>query len=362
MSSRKIRVAVVGLGFGRWFVDLYRHHPSVEYVGICDADTQRLAATGDSLGITHRSTSLDDVLASRDYDAVHLLTPVDRHAAHAIAALNAGKHCAVAVPMATTLDDLRNVLAAQRRTGLNYMMMETQTFRREYLLAKDLHARGEIGNIQFMRGAHCQDIEGFPAPRKAIPPMLYMTHAIAPLLDLPRTRATRVFCLGSGKMREELAGECGYKHPLAAALFALEGTPTAAEVLRSHFETAIHDCLESFEIFGDKASFHMGQFAGDPCALVTIAASQHGKSRATAVQRPLEAPYRPDLLPPEMAKFANGMHGGAHPHLVHAFVSSIVEERAPKVDAVTAANWTAAGICAHASLQADGEVVAVPKF
>ena len=41
-----------------------------------------------------------------------------------------------------------------------------------------------------------------------------------------------------------------------------------------------------------------------------------------------------------------GGHGGSHPHLVHEFVSAIVEKRQAAVDAATAANWTMTGVCA----------------
>jgi hypothetical protein len=40
----------------------------------------------------------------------------------------------------------------------------------------------------------------------------------------------------------------------------------------------------------------------------------------------------------------------------------MVERRQPWIDAVTAANWTAAGICAHESAMADGHEVVVPEF
>jgi hypothetical protein len=43
-------------------------------------------------------------------------------------------------------------------------------------------------------------------------------------------------------------------------------------------------------------------------------------------------------------------------------VKSIIEERKPRVDAVTAANWTAAGICAHESAMNDGKEVIIPSF
>jgi hypothetical protein len=55
-------------------------------------------------------------------------------------------------------------------------------------------------------------------------------------------------------------------------------------------------------------------------------------------------------------------HGGSHPHLAHEFVRSIVEGRKPKVDEVTAANWTSVGIAAHQSAMSGGEHVYLPAF
>ena len=55
-------------------------------------------------------------------------------------------------------------------------------------------------------------------------------------------------------------------------------------------------------------------------------------------------------------------HGGSHPHMVHEFVSSIVEERQPWPDAITTAGWTAAGICAHESAMNGGKRIEIPQF
>jgi hypothetical protein len=88
---------------------------------------------------------------------------------------------------------------------------------------------------------------------------------------------------------------------------------------------------------------------------------------------------RPDLLPAELARYMEhqdhldadnphlsvlqgGAHHGSHPHLVHEFVRSIMEERTPGIDAITAANWTAAGICAHESAMRGGAEVLIPEF
>jgi hypothetical protein len=47
---------------------------------------------------------------------------------------------------------------------------------------------------------------------------------------------------------------------------------------------------------------------------------------------------------------------------VHEFIRSIVEKRNPWIDAVTSANWTAAGICAHESALQGGAEIIIPLF
>src|SRR5437660_12401579 len=96
----KIRVARVGLEFASSFLPLYLHHSNVEYLAICDLNERKLAEIGDRFGITRRFSHLEDILASTEYDAVHLVTPIPNHAQQTIAVLESGKHCACAVPMA----------------------------------------------------------------------------------------------------------------------------------------------------------------------------------------------------------------------------------------------------------------------
>ena len=57
-----------------------------------------------------------------------------------------------------------------------------------------------------------------------------------------------------------------------------------------------------------------------------------------------------------------GGHGGSHPHMVHEFISALNEDRDPWPNAVTAANWTCVGICAHESSTKGGEIVRLPEF
>jgi len=372
----KIRVAVVGLRFGEDFPPIYRNHPDVEYVGICDMDEKLLHGYGDRFGFERRHASLKDVLESGQYDAVHLLTPIHSHAAMSVEALRAGLHCACTVPAATTIDELRELVEAQRASGKNYMMMETAVYTRQFLRVKELYGKGEFGRLQFLKGAHYQDMENWPEYWMGLPPMHYATHAIAPLLALANTRAVKVHCFGSGVMRDELKRIYGNPYPVETAIFRLEEGDLSAEVSRSLFHVA-RSYIESFHVYGERRSVEW--YLEDEPPLLFRVGEEHGGRGRRIWHEPFEAPDRADLLPPEIAAHTTqhvaydpanphqsfrqgGGHHGSHPHMVHEFVRSIVERRKPWIDAVTAADWTAAGICAHASAMQDGAGVEIPRF
>ena len=373
--SGHLRIAVVGLGFGAEFVPIYLAHPDVAEVGICDGNPEVLRTVGERFALARRYGDLAQVLDA-GFDAVHLVTPIPQHAAQAVAVLEAGMHCACTVPMALSIGDLRAVVAAQRASGKQYMMMETAVYTREFLYARHLLETGELGRIQFLRGAHYQDMENWPDYWKGLPPMHYATHAVAPLLALAGTPAERVHCFGSGQMREALRRPYGNPYPVETAIFKLEGVPVAAEVTRSLFETA-HAYTESFTVYGETRSFAWQQLEEEDPVVFTLDTLQPGRGRPVQVER-IKVPDRQDLLPDAIARFTQrgvydasqphlsflqgGGHSGSHPHLVHEFVRSVVEGRPPAIDAVTAANWTAVGICAHQSAMADGTAVEIPRF
>lgn len=362
-KSGKISIAVVGLGFGASFAPIYQAHPDVEGVGVCDPDEARLAAVADSLQIapSHRFTRFEDVLAAH-YDAVHLLTPVPLHVEQTIATLSAGKHCACAVPMATSLDDLRAVIAARERAGKTYMMMETAVYTREFLFAQSLAAAGELGTLTFLRGTYYQDLEGgYPLYWSAQPPMHYATHAIAPILALAQTRAATVSCLGSGRLHADIQQPGGNTFPLQTAIFRLAGSNLAAEVTRSWFQVA-REYTEAFSVYGDRRGFEWQQLEREEPVVYTLDPPVLGRRGRPVAATRVQPPDRTDLLPPPIARFTQGWHGGSHPHLAHEFVRSVVEGRRSAIDAGAAADWTAAGICANDSALQEGALVAIPAF
>jgi predicted dehydrogenase len=374
-GGRKVNVALVGLGFGAEFAPIYRDHPDVASVALSDANPDKLAAACSRFGIEKHYASLDDILADRSIDAVHLVTPIPLHADQSIAVLNAGKHCASTVPMATSFDDIRRIVAAERASGKNYMMMETAVYTREFLMVEDHYRKGEFGEISFARGAHMQDMEGWPDYWMGLPPHHYMTHAIAPVLKLLGKRVKKAHCLGSGRLPAERRKKYGNPFPVETAIFRLEASLVAVEVTRSLFQT-VRPYSESFAIYGDKLGFEWQQIEEEDPMIFSIPQAAYSRGRKIRHEA-VEPPDRQDLLPPEVAPFTKrsvfsdgkhlsfvqgGGHSGSHPHLVHEFVRSIVEGRPSKIDAITAADWTAPGIAAHLSAMADGEAVEVPNF
>jgi predicted dehydrogenase len=371
-----MHVALAGLSFGAEFIPIYLHHPAVTRLTIVDSDPTVLARVGDRFAVERRAADLAEVLRARDIDAVHLVTPIPLHARHTLAVLEAGKHCACTVPMATTLADLKTIVAAVRSSGRRYMMMETSVYTREFLMVREMAARGEIGKIQMMRGSHYQDMENWPSYWIGLPPMHYATHALAPLFMLLGCRARFVHCLGSGSMREELHAPYGNPYPAETAIFRFAESDVAAEATRTLFHTA-RAYTEAFAIYGEKATFEWQQIEEERPVVFRKSPSSPGRGTPISAER-LEAPDRPDLLPEQIRRFTRrgvydaknphlsflqgGGHGGSHPHLVHEFLSSIVEGRRPTLDEVVSANITAAGISAHESAMRDGERVEIPAF
>src|SRR3954469_1239953 len=130
MSDEKINIAIIGLGFGAEFIPIYQRHPNANMYAICQRNEQKLNEIGDAFKIDKRYTDYDELLKDPNIDAVHINTPIPDHAIQSIKALKAGKHVACTVPMATTVDECRQIVELVEETGLTYMMMETVVYSR----------------------------------------------------------------------------------------------------------------------------------------------------------------------------------------------------------------------------------------
>ena len=365
-------VAIVGLGFGAEFIPIYQRHPLANMYAICQRTESRLNEIGDAFGVDVRYTRLEDVLADPKVDFVHINTPIPDHASMSLAALAAGKHVMCTVPMATTVDECRQIVERVQETGLKYMMAETVVYSREFLFVKDLLEQGELGRVQFLKASHQQDMDGWPDYWPGLPPMHYATHCVGPVAGLMRLEAECVSCFGSGRIREELIGQYGSPFAVESCHIRFRDSDLAAYVYRSLFDTA-RQYRESFEVYGSKKAFEWPLIEGEEPVLHTA------KRPEPEIPERIGVPDFADRLPEPIRLFTTkgvydlaehqhlsftqgGGHGGSHPHLVHEFLSALEEDRDPFPNAVQSANWTCTGILAHASAMQGGALVDLPAF
>jgi len=387
--TEKLVLAVVGLGFGAAFVPIYRSHPSIGRVIIVDADPTRSAQIGLRFGIPAEDcrTDISQVLDDAAVDAVHILTPVPSHTELTVRVMQAGKHCACAVPMATSLEDIDLILQTQQQYGVNYMMMETSVYGREYFELAAAYSSGELGTITLYRGFHVQNLDGFPTYWQGYPPMHYLTHALSPILNLLDTHPVTVSARGSGILTDERrSGDFNNPFPCEVGIFTLAGSSAIADITMAFFQTG-RSYIEGFDIYGDRGGLEWSRNHDGPLTRYAMSGPTppgtdnawghvgRGNTVTTSVLEPQDVV---DTLTPELRPFTHsgsvrlpGMpaptrveahHGGSHPHLVNEFVNSIVDAREPHVGTVRAAQWSAAGIVAHESALRGGVELEVPTY
>ncbi|WP_162055126.1 Gfo/Idh/MocA family protein [Pontibacter pamirensis] len=367
MSQKKINVAIVGLGFGAEFIPIYQKHPNANMYAICQRTQSKVDEIGDAFGIEKRYTDYEELLKDPNVDAVHINTPIQSHAEQSIAALKAGKHVACTVPMATTVEECRQIVELVQETGLTYMMMETVIYSREFLFVKEMYEKGDLGRIQFLRASHQQEMAGWPGYWEGLPPMHYATHCVGPVLALPRAEAEYVSCLGSGRIDEELIPKYGSPFAIETCHIKFKDSDLSAEVTRSLFNTA-RQYRESFDVYGSKKSFEWTQIEHEDSVIHTGETPERVKIPDYAHLLPEEIQHFTqagvyDSDDNQHLSFIQGAgHGGSHPHLVHEFVSALAEGREPYPNARQSANITCVGILAHESAMQGGKIMQMPDF
>ena len=368
MSKNRFNVAMVGLGFGAEFIPIYKKHPNAQVVAVCRRNEAEMNKVGDHFGISKRYPKYEQVLADPDIDFVHINSPIPDHAWMSMEALKAGKHVMCTVPMATNIEDCDKICQLVADTGLKYMMAETVVYSREFLFIKEMYTKGELGKIQYMAASHPQDMDGWPAYWEKMIPMHYATHVVSPVLGLVDGRAEYVTCMGSGTVREDIAKKSGNSFAVESCHIKIKDSDVAAHIWRFLFDTA-RQYRESFDVYGTKKSFEWTLVENEPHVIHTAKKPEH------EIPSKVEVPDYAHLLPVEIREFTQsiqdadhlsfiqgGGHGGSHPHLVNEFVSALVQNRDPWPNAVTSANWTCVGICAHQSATQGGQIVKLPEF
>ena len=220
MRKEKIRIGFVGCGqFCRAFVPLFRDHPAVEYVAVCDKFPERSKDFKEKFYANKIFDTFDDMIASDEINAVAIFTQRDLHGEMAIKALKAGKHVYSAVPMSLKIEDIVEIVRLVKETGLTYSMGETGIYRPAAIYCRQKYATGDMGDMVYAESQYSHDMkrlydvfkytEGDKWKMMAgLPPMFYPTHSTSMILSACGAHALKVAAFGyEDKMDTDIFGK-----------------------------------------------------------------------------------------------------------------------------------------------------------
>lgn len=165
MTRPALNIALIGSGFmGRAHAlafaaaDRTFDLPRAPHVALlADRDLPKATAAAASLGIARASGDWREAIDDAGIDLVAIATPNMLHAPIAIAALEAGKAVYCEKPLATTIAESEAMTAAAAASGLPTAVGFTYLYNSMIVLARELIAGGEIGEVTAFRGIHAED-------------------------------------------------------------------------------------------------------------------------------------------------------------------------------------------------------------
>ena len=390
---KKLTLAVVGCGeFARCFVPLFKAHPHVEKVYVCDLVRAKAEDYSAKFGVEVME-SFEEVLRSKEISAVAVFTDRHLHGRMVKDALLAGKHVYSAVPMASSVEECLEIVEIVRRTGLVYMMGETCIYYPCSMFCKEGFEKGDFGRFVFGEAQYYHDISHFPLNYRSdktnagLPPFFYPTHSTAMLLHATGSYVTKVVAMGyedreddgiyrRGVNRWDNVFSNGY------SLMKLEngGTIRINECRRIGYK-APSSYISGF--YGTKGSYQFsnaqhivtrltkdGVDLRDVSAEVNPRAMEEHRGDADFKERVANHAWQGDSfspqhdarasrLPESFRGLPNG-HMASHQLLVDDFCTAAFEGTLPTVNAALAARYTIPGLLAHESILRDSEPVKVP--
>ena len=166
-----VRVGFVGLGSrGPYAVRRFTHIPGVKVVALCDIrperveysqDILRKAGLPDAAAYSGSPESYKELCEREDIDLVYVCTDWVNHAPIALYAMEHGKHTAIEVPAATTLDEIWQLINTSERTRKHCFQLENCVYDFFELTTLNMAQQGVFGEILHVEGSYIHDLSDF---------------------------------------------------------------------------------------------------------------------------------------------------------------------------------------------------------
>lgn len=397
MNNHHLTVAFIGCGnFAKSFVPLFKAHPFVDKVYVCDLIRERAEQYSQNFEVPIIDT-FEEALASDEINCIVNFTQRQLHGDIVIRALKAGKHVYSAVPMASTVEECEEIVDLVRQTGLIYLMAETCYYYPCAMYCREAYADGKFGDFTYGASQYYHHIDHISYGKRpnegGMPPLLYPTHSTGMILSAVNSYVKRVVCFGykdktndgrfgtghnewdnefsnqyvlmelanGGTARVTEARTFGWLKP-SSYISALYGTRGGYE-----FSNAQHIMVETVEN-PEKAEVELTDVSDyvNPCAMTENKDLPDFKNQVANGKWQLNdwAPVQQkeiDRLPKEF-EGTRSAHMGTHKFLVDDFCKAVFYNEQPVLNAVTAARYTVPGLVAIESAKQGGVPLDVPDF
>lgn len=417
MNREKMRIVVIGCGrFSGSFVPLFKEHPVVEKVYVCDTRKEREKSYMEKFGVEGYE-SFEKALEDKNINAVAIFTPREMHGPMVIAALKAGKHVYSAVPCAISIDEIREIERLVRETRLTYSMGETGVYRAAAIYCRREFKKGTFGKFAYGEAQYNHDIRNMEGSFRSsggeewkrfagVPPFFYPTHSTSMILSaMPGVYATKVSALGfADGPRTDIYGREGqnyYDNPFSNETMLLRlsnggiarisenrcvgwmspetyisqfyGSEGCYEFAVAHHYQSVWDPERPGKVIMKDVSEELQPPAMDWFVKNNYEAAIQKIADARGLKEQDKTDNMPDLnalspiqpfsrLPKEYSKLRIGGHGGTHAFMIHDFCRAFETGKLSPTNIWAAARYNIPGLVAHESALAGGQLMDVPDL
>ena len=125
-KKEKLKVGVIGVGvLGRFHTKLYKENPDVELVGVFDVSASQAAKIGKEFGVKPFASEAE---LAAECDALTVAVPATKHYETAMPLIEMGKHLLMEKPLAATVPQAKEMVAAAEKKGIVFGVGHVERF------------------------------------------------------------------------------------------------------------------------------------------------------------------------------------------------------------------------------------------
>jgi len=363
--TNTIRLGIVGcVGRGGSFRKSVDIIDTLELTALCDLNEEGLAKTADELSVSNTFTDYEQMLDSKQVDAVIIGTPMPIHVPQSIAALERGIHVISEVPAATSIEQCRELVAACKKSDAVYMMAENYTYRKANQVVLEMIRRGEFGDVYYAEGEYIHELKELNEVTKwrrkwqtGINGITYGTHSLGPILQWFRgDRVEKVCCAGSGHHYVDPRGDQYEGEDSCVMLCKMRGSGLVK--IRVDMLSNRPHAMTNYQVQGNTGCYESARAPGEPHRiwLKSKAASDNAWQHIEDVWD--------DYVPEHWRKFedlaAKAGHGGGDLLELMDFSDAIMGVRPCPIGVHEAMDMTLPGLISQQSIEQGGAWLDVP--